>query len=76
MSSSSSSSSSGASASATIGGGGCGCTSIIIFFILVWALIFGVTVSGTHYKMTCSSESGVELSQNVNEKEEVENELH
>lgn len=66
----SSRSSSRASASATASGGGCGCTSVILFFILVWALIFGVTISGTHYAMTCNSESGVEFTQTVNEKEE------
>lgn len=43
------------------GGSGCGCISIILTVIFLWALIFGVTVSGKHYGLSCSSEHGVEI---------------
>jgi len=42
------------------GGTGCfGCLTIIAFFIIVWALIFGVTVGGHHYGISCSTADGV-----------------
>lgn len=42
-------------------GGGClGCGGIILFFF-VWALIFGVTVGGVHYGLSCSVDQGVTL---------------
>lgn len=41
------------------GGGGCGCVSIIVFFVLVWFLLFGLTWGGTHYSMSCSTDDGV-----------------
>lgn len=44
-------------------GGGCGCTSIILFFILIWALVFGITLSGVHYSLSCNTERGVEIRQ-------------
>ena len=42
--------------------GGClGCLSTILFFMLVWALIFGVTIGGVHYGISCSTDSGVSI---------------
>jgi hypothetical protein len=43
-------------------GGGCGCLSIILFVMLVWALVFGVTIDGRHYGISCSMARGVEVS--------------
>ncbi len=43
-------------------GGGCGCLSLVVFCLLIWALLFGVTVNGTHYGITCSMARGVEVS--------------
>lgn len=44
------------------GGGGCGCLSIILFFLLVWAFIFGgVTVEGKHYAIGCGCDEGVSV---------------
>ena len=43
-------------------GGGCfGCLGIIAFFIVMWALIFGVTLGGRHYGLSCSMEHGVTI---------------
>ena len=45
-----------------VNGGGCfGCIGTILFFFVVWALIFGVTVSGVHYGIGCNQEQGVVL---------------
>lgn len=43
--------------------GGClGCVGFILACILVWALLFGVTVSGKHYGIKdCSCAHGVEI---------------
>ena len=41
------------------GGGGCGCLGIIVFCLLVWALVFGVTVDGRHYGIGCTCAEGV-----------------
>lgn len=44
--------------------GGCGCwgiVSFILFVIVVWALLFGVTIDGRHYGVSCSTERGVEF---------------
>lgn len=49
-----------ASANATLGG--CwGCLSTILFVILIWFLLFGVTVGGVHYALSCSTDKGVTL---------------
>ncbi len=42
--------------------GGCGCLSTILTILALWALLFGVTVSGKHYEMGCSCSRGVEVS--------------
>lgn len=42
-------------------GGGCGCLSFVVFALLAWALIFGVTVNGVHYGISCSFDRGVEV---------------
>ncbi len=38
-----------------------GCLSLIITVILVWALIFGVTLDGKHYGLDCSCAHGVTI---------------
>lgn len=48
------------------GGCGCslgctGCLGVIVFVFVMWALIFGFTVGGQHYGITCSFEHGVEV---------------
>ena len=43
------------------GGGGIGCFSLVLFCILVWFLLFGVTVGGVHYGMSCDTTNGVML---------------
>lgn len=43
------------------GGGGCGCLGCLVFVLLAWALVFGVTVGGVHYGISCSTGSGVEI---------------
>lgn len=40
---------------------GCGCITFIATVILLWAVLFGLTVDGKHYGMSCSRERGVEL---------------
>lgn len=41
---------------------GCtGCLGFILFGFTVWALLFGVTVGGRHYGVSCSTERGVEI---------------
>lgn len=40
-------------------GSGCGCLSAIVFLILIWALVFGVTIGGKHYGLSCTCERGV-----------------
>jgi hypothetical protein len=45
-------------------GGGCGCWgcfSVVFALLLAWALLFGVTVGGRHYGMSCSMDRGVEV---------------
>lgn len=39
--------------------GGCGCLGLIVFCLLIWALVFGVTVGGRHYGISCSMDRGV-----------------
>ena len=47
------------SSSSSSGGGSClGC---VIFIIVMWAVIFGVTWQGIHYSMDCSSSDGVQI---------------
>lgn len=43
------------------GGGGCGCLSIVVFFLLMWALIFGVTFEGKHYSIGCGCDESVSV---------------
>jgi len=38
---------------------GGGCLGTILLVIVAWALLFGVTVDGKHYGMSCSCERGV-----------------
>ena len=40
---------------------GCGCLSPILGFLLIWALLFGVTVGGRHYFIDCSCAHGVSV---------------
>lgn len=43
-------------------GGCCGCVSAIFVIIALWALIFGVTVSGKHYGISgCDMKNGVKI---------------
>ena len=43
-------------------GGCCGCITFPIFCLILWALIFGVTVGGKHYGVSgCSRAGGVEF---------------
>ena len=43
--------------------GGClGCLGVILVTVMIWALLFGVTIGGKHYGIKdCSVEKGVEL---------------
>jgi len=43
------------------GGGGCGCLSFVVFILLLWALVFGVSWGGKHHEINCSQNRGVEL---------------
>jgi len=46
------------------GGSGCGCfgcLGFIAFCVILWALVFGVTIGGRHYGMSCSMEHGVQF---------------
>lgn len=36
-----------------------GCLSLIVFVIVLWAMIFGVTWNGKHHDINCSTERGV-----------------
>ncbi len=38
---------------------GWGCVSIILWVIVIWALLFGVTVNGRHHGVSRSCERGV-----------------
>lgn len=45
-------------------GSGCGCfgcLGFIAFCFVVWSLIFGITIDGTHHDIGCSTERGVEV---------------
>ncbi len=43
-------------------GCGCGCVGIIFGVLFIWALLFGVTINGTHYGLSgCSQSRGVEI---------------
>ena len=42
------------------GGSGCGCITLPVFCIILWAILFGVTVDGKHYGISgCSCDRGV-----------------
>lgn len=47
--------------SGSSGGGGCGCFSSVLFLLLMWALLFGVSVDGKHYGIGCSCDDGVSV---------------
>lgn len=50
--------------SVSVSGGGCfGCLGTIAFFMVVWALIFGVTIGGVHHSLSCSQDKGVAIRQ-------------
>lgn len=38
---------------------GVGCLTMIVMFIVIWGLLFGVTVNGKHHGISCSTEKGV-----------------
>lgn len=42
---------------------GCGgCISAVLGFLLLWAIVFGVTVGGKHYGISgCSTDKGLEF---------------
>jgi len=42
-------------------GKSCGIVSIIIGIVIVWAALFGITCGGSHYKLRCTPERGVEV---------------
>jgi hypothetical protein len=46
-------------ASVRVGNGGC--LSLVLGVTLLWALLFGVTISGRWYGIACSTERGVEF---------------
>lgn len=50
-----------ASSSSSSSSGGCGCLSFIVFCLVVWALLFGVSYGGKHYGLSCSADKGVEI---------------
>lgn len=41
---------------------GCGCFSTIISILIIWALIFGITIDGKYYGVSCSCSKGVDIS--------------
>jgi hypothetical protein len=46
------------------GGSGCGgCLSVILFVLVLWALLFGVTLDGKHYGLDLSCNDGVTIHQ-------------
>lgn len=46
----------------TASGGGCGgCLVVILFLLVAWALMFGVTADGRHYDLDCSCDHGVQV---------------
>ncbi len=42
-----------------------GCLMIVIVCMAAWALVFGVTVSGVHYRVLCTEKRGVEFTNGV-----------
>lgn len=36
-----------------------GCLPLVISCLVLWALLFGVTIDGKHYGVSCSCENGV-----------------
>lgn len=36
-----------------------GCIGLVVTILIVWALIFGVTIDGKHHGITCTSDKGV-----------------
>lgn len=49
------------SSSENVQGGYWGCLSTILFAFLIWSLLFGVTIGGVHYALSCSTDKGVTL---------------
>lgn len=47
--------------SVSLGFGCFGCLSLILFAFLLWALVYGVTIGGRHYSVSCTTEHGVAL---------------
>jgi hypothetical protein len=42
------------------GENGCfGCLATIVFFVVLWGLIFGVTIGGVHHALSCNTDDGV-----------------
>lgn len=41
--------------------GGLGCIGTVLTVIVLWALLFGVTIGGRHYGISCSATRGVEF---------------
>jgi len=48
-------------AAVKVNASGPGCFGCVGFLIVVWALIFGLTIGEYHYSVSCSTERGVEL---------------
>lgn len=42
-------------------GCGCGCIGLVLWIVLIWALLFGVTYDGRHYLLDCSCDHGVQV---------------
>ncbi len=38
-----------------------GCLELIVILIVLWALTFGITYAGIHYKMDFSEEHGIQI---------------
>ena len=45
----------------TVGCGLPGCVMVIVALIILWAILFGVTVGGQHYGLDCSCDQGVQV---------------
>lgn len=36
-----------------------GCLNIVLFILVMWVLIFGISIQGKHYQIGCSCNKGV-----------------